>query len=125
MADTAVFLLVEDEQDDAVLIQRAFRRAKFLNPLQVVRSGEEAMLYLKGEGRYSNRAEFPLPALVLLDLRMHGVDGFELLAWIRSQENLRALRVVVLSGSDAMTDVNRAYHLGANSFLVKPVDFER
>jgi CheY-like chemotaxis protein len=83
------------------------------------------MDYLSGEGRYANRAEYPLPALVLLDLKMPGMDGFEVLRWIRQQPGIRGLRVVVLSGSDAMQDVNLAYQLGANSFLIKPVDFDR
>jgi CheY-like chemotaxis protein len=125
MPDTAMFLLVEDDENDVLLIQRAFNGAKLMNPLMVVRDGEQALQYLKGEGSYANRAEFPLPALVLLDLNMPGMDGFQVLQWIRAQETLRALRVVVLTASDAMRDVNRAYQLGANSFLVKPVDFER
>ena len=104
---------------------RAFVKAKVLNPVQVARDGAEALAYLSGEGKYANRAEYPLPALVLLDLRLPKMDGFEVLVWIRQQPRIASLRVVVLSGSNAMTDVNRAYRLGANSFLIKPVDFDR
>jgi len=125
MPDLAVFLLVEDSGDDVLLIRRAFVKAKVLNPLQVARNGEDAIAYLAGTGKYFNRAEFPLPALVLLDLKMPGLNGFDVLRWVRQQPTLRALRVVILSSSDDMRDVNSAYQLGANSFLIKPVDFER
>jgi CheY-like chemotaxis protein len=91
----------------------------------VAQTGEEAVAYLSGEGRYRNRTEFPLPALVLLDLKMPGMDGFDVLKWVREQPGLSLLRVVVLTSSDSMRDVNLAYQLGANSFLVKPVDFDR
>lgn len=120
-----VFLLVEDSEEDVFLLRRVFLKANIINPLQVVRSGQEALAYLGGFGAYANRAEFPLPALVLLDLNMPGVDGFEVLQWIRRQPNLKGLRVVVLTASGAAADINRAYKLGANSFLTKPTDFDR
>ena len=124
MSDQAVILLAEDREDDILLIRRAFQKAYVNNPLHVVKDGEEAISYLSGEGKYSNRAEFPLPDLMLLDLKMPRVDGFEVLEWIRKQPGLASLRVVVLTASDHLRDVNRAYKLGANSFMVKPVDFE-
>src|SRR4051812_35437595 len=124
MPDTGVILLAEDREDDVVLIRRAFRQAYVVNPLYVVQDGVEAISYLKGEGRFSNREEFPLPDLMLLDLKMPRLDGFEVLEWIRKQPGLSSLRVVVLTSSDELRDVNRAYKLGANSFMVKPVDFE-
>lgn len=124
MSDQALFLLVEDNEDHVVLIRRAFAKSKVLNPLQVVRTGEDAIAYLEGTGRFANRAEFPLPALVLLDLKLKGLDGFDVLRWIRQQPGLRTLRIVVLTSSSEIRDVNLAYQLGANSFLVKPVDFE-
>jgi CheY-like chemotaxis protein len=120
--DQSVFLLVEDNEDHVLLFRRAFSRSHLPNPLQVVKSGEEAIAYLEGSGRYRNRDEFPLPALVLLDLKLPGMEGFEVLSWIRQQPPLRALRVLVLTSSDRIRDVNRAYQLGANSFLVKPLD---
>jgi CheY-like chemotaxis protein len=125
MSDQALFLLVEDADNDAVLIRRAFVKGNIINPLQVVTSGDQAIAYLKGEGAFANRAEYPLPELVLLDLKLPGIDGFQVLRWIRQQPELKALRVVVLTSSDRIQDVNLAYQLGANSFLVKPVDFER
>ena len=90
----------------------------------LVRDGEEAMAYLAGEGKFQDRAEFPFPDLVLLDLKMPRVDGFEVLRWIREHPKIRNLRVVVLTSSHQLRDVNEAYRLGANSFLVKPLDFE-
>src|SRR5436190_8325383 len=124
MSDQALILLVEDRGDDILLIQRAFQRAGVTNPILAVRDGEEAIAYLSGAGPYSNRAEYPLPWLTLLDLKMPRVDGFDVLRWIRSQPELRRLIVVVLTSSEEMRDVNRAYELGANSFMVKPMDFE-
>lgn len=125
MSDRAVFLLVEDNESDVILIQRAFVTAKILNPLFIVNSAEDAMAYLAGAGRYNNRDEFPLPGLILLDLKLPGLDGFDFLRWLRQQPGIHSLRVVVLSSSDHVRDIDQAYKVGANSFLVKPVDFER
>jgi len=118
-----LILLVEDREDDVLLLRRSFQKAGISNPIQVARNGEEAVSYLGGTGKYSNRAEFPLPDLILLDLKMPKVDGFEVLRWIRTQPELSGMRVVVLSSSESIRDVNLAYALGANSFLVKPADF--
>jgi CheY-like chemotaxis protein len=124
MAEQALILIADDSDDDILVIRRAFEKAYVLNPLYAVKSGEEVISYLRGEGRYSNRDEYPLPDLLLLDLKMPGLDGFEVLRWIRQQQTLSAMRVVVLTASDHIRDVNQAYQLGANSFMVKPGDFE-
>ena len=124
MSHRALFLLVEDDEDQVALIRRAFQKANIINPIQVVRSGEEALVYLEGAGPYVSREEFPLPKLVLLDLKMPGISGFDVLRWIRQQPALKQLRVVVLTASNEIRDVNQAYQLGANSFLIKPVDFD-
>jgi CheY-like chemotaxis protein len=124
MPENALILIAEDREDDVLLIRRSLEKACVTNPTQVVRNGEETMAYLRGEGRFSNRAEYPLPALLLLDLKMPRKDGFEVLRWIRQQPTLKALRVVVLTSSEDIRDVNEAYQSGANSFLVKPMDFE-
>ncbi len=116
-------LIAEDHEDEILLIRQAFRKANIINPLYFVRDGEEAIEYLKGEGRYANRAEYPLPDLFLLDLKMPKVDGFEVLEWVRQQPGFRTLRIVVLTNSTDVRDVNRAYRLGADSFLIEPVDF--
>lgn len=125
MSDNAVIMLVDDDDNDRVLIRRVFQHAKILNCLVTVRSGEEAIDYLSGLGQFSNRAEHPLPSLILLDIKMPTMDGFEVLRWIRAQPGISAIRVVMLTSSNDVKDVDTAYKLGANSFLVKPVDFDR
>jgi len=125
MPERAVILLAEDREDDIFLIRKALDRGNIHNPLQIVRNGLEVISYMKGEGKFSNRAEYPLPDLLLLDLKMPMVDGFDVLRWIQQQPTLRALRTVVLTSSDHINDVNLAYHLGANSYLVKPHEFEQ
>ena len=123
MSERKVILLVEDLEDDILLIRRAFTAAKLQIPLQVVRDGEEAIAYLMGIGKYERRDEFPLPDLILLDLKMPKLGGLDVLRWIRSHPHLKALRVIVLTSSEEIYDVNKAYELGANSFLVKPAEF--
>ena len=122
--ESAVILLVEDREDDIFLIRKAFREANLINPIHVVTDGEQAIAYLMGGAQFSNRSEYPLPDIVLLDLKMPRVDGFEVLSWIRKQPGTRGLPVVVLTASEEIRDMNRAYQLGANSFLVKPMDFQ-
>jgi CheY-like chemotaxis protein len=124
MADHSVILLAEDREDDIIMIQRAFSLAGIPNPVHVVRDGEQVLAYLKGEGTYANRDEYPLPDLLLLDLQMPRMDGFEVLRWIRDQLHLSTLRIVVLTSSTDMRDINVAYRLGASSFMVKPIDFQ-
>src|SRR5689334_14695041 len=109
----SVILVVEDRADDIFIILRSFERADMKNPVQVVRSGEEAVAYLSGDGKFSDRTEYPLPQLVVLDLKLPGMDGFEVLTWIRQHEGMRGLPVVVLTVSNQIRDVNRAYQLGA------------
>src|SRR5215475_12782626 len=100
MAEHAVILLAEDEEDYVLLIRSAFAKANIPNPLYVVSNGQEAISYLKGDGKYANRAEYPLPDLFLLDLKMPRVNGFEVLQWLRSQPGLAPLRVLVLTSSE-------------------------
>src|SRR6266404_2742778 len=108
MGERAVILIVEDNEMDRVFIRRAFAKARVLNPLVEVHTGEEAVSYLKGEGRYANRDEYPLPDLVLLDLKLTGITGFQVLKWIRQQPGLSEVRVVVLTGSTATENINLA-----------------
>jgi|ERR1051326_2161285 CheY-like chemotaxis protein len=124
MDDRATILLAEDREDDILLIQRAFKQGGIRYPLMVVRDGEEAISYLSGIGRYSNRELYPIPALFLLDLTLPVTDGFEVLRWIRTRPELKDLPVIVLTASDRIRDVNQAYRLGAHSFLVKSLDFQ-
>jgi len=117
-------LLVEDSPDDALLIQRAFRKANLANPVQLVRDGEEAVAYLSGAVPYEDRARFPLPVFMLLDLKLPRRSGLEVLAWVRQESVVKRLPIVVLTSSREAVDVNRAYDLGVNSYLTKPVGFE-
>jgi CheY-like chemotaxis protein len=122
--DAYPILLVEDSPDDALLIQRAFRKANLANPVQLVRDGEEAVAYLSGAAPFADRARFPLPAFMLLDLKLPRRSGLEVLAWVRQESAVKRLPVVVLTSSRESVDVNRAYDLGVNSYLTKPVGFE-
>jgi CheY-like chemotaxis protein len=124
MSDQALILIVDDGEVDVVLMRKAFQQAQLPNPVQVVRDGEEAVAYLGGQGKFSNRVEYPLPHLVLLDLNMPRMSGFEVLTWIRKQPGLRGMVVIVLTSSSEIRDVNRAYQMGANSFFVKDLDFQ-
>ena len=124
LPEQAVILLVDDREDDVLLVRRALAKANVPNPLFVVHDGEEALAYLDGMGRYSNRDEYPLPDIMLLDIKMPKMDGFEVLRQVRSRSELKALRIIVLTSSEDIFDVNKGYDLGANSFLVKPMEFE-
>ena len=119
-----IMLLVEDDPNDILLIQRAFAKACLVNPLKVVRDGEEALNYLAGSGDFGDRGRFPLPSLILLDLKLPRKSGLEILQWLRQQPALKHIPVIVLTSSKESSDVSRAYDLGANSYLVKPVGFE-
>jgi CheY-like chemotaxis protein len=119
-----IMLLVEDDPNDILLIQRAFAKACLVNPLKVVRDGEEALNYLSGSGEFADRGRYPLPSLILLDLKLPRKSGLEILQWLRQQPNLKHIPVIVLTSSKESSDVSRAYDLGANSYLVKPVGFE-
>jgi len=124
MTDRDTVLLVEDDPDDVLLTQIAFEKARLANPLQVVRDGEEALAYLKGEGIFADRGRFPLPILLLLDLKMPKKTGFQVLEWVRAQPNFSRLPVAIMTSSDHDPDVTRSYQLGADSYLVKPPDAE-
>jgi CheY-like chemotaxis protein len=113
-------LLVEDNDDDAFLLTRALRTADIQDPVHVLTDGEQALEYLKGAGKYGDRLEFPLPSLILLDLKLPRVSGFEVLEWIQKDATLPPLVVVVLSSSGETRDINMAYRFGARSYLVKP-----
>lgn len=118
--DDPIVLLVDDSENDALLMRTVFERAGFVQPLRFARDGEEAIAYLRGDGLYVDRKKFPLPTTVLLDLNMPRKNGFEVLEWVRQQSDLRRLRVYILSASSRPQDIERAYDLGANSYLVKP-----
>ena len=117
-------LHVEDDSNDALLFEHACHKAGMDINLQVVDDGEQAQAYLQGAKQFRDRIEHPFPELIVLDLKLSLVNGFEVLAWMRNEKKLRRIPVIVLSSSNRPSDVKRAYDLGANSFLVKPVAFE-
>lgn len=125
MSTENTILLVEDNPKDVFLIQRGLRKAEIAVPLQIVNDGDAAVHYLAGEAAYSDRAAYPLPVLVLLDLKLPRRSGAEVLTWIRQQPELKRLPVVVLTSSREYADVNRIYDLGANAYIVKPPDFDQ
>jgi CheY-like chemotaxis protein len=124
MSESSHILVAEDDPTDAYFFQRAFRRAGLPVTLDFVRDGQEVLEYLRGEGQFADRSRYPLPQLLLLDLKMPRMDGFEVLEWVRDQANLHDLQIVIFSSSDEPRDMNRAYGLGANSYLVKPHSME-
>jgi CheY-like chemotaxis protein len=119
-------LLVEDDGNDVLLLEHAFRKANLSHPIFAVNDGEQAIDYLHGRNQYADRQKFPLPLLILLDLKLPRKGGLEVLTWLRAQDStLNRLPVVVFTSSRQSKDINRAYDLGANSYLVKPADFEK
>jgi CheY-like chemotaxis protein len=121
---TVTVLHIDDDANDTALLQAATRSANLDFQLHNVEDGERAIAYLSGRGPYSDRTTYPLPSLILLDLKMPRGTGFEVLKWIRQHPELENLPVVVLSGSELQEDVRKAYGVGANSYLVKPIGFE-
>lgn len=122
---TSAILLVEDNASDIDLTKRAFEKANILNPLVVVEDGEEALEYLFCLGKYSDRAKDELPSLVLLDLKMPGLGGLDVLKQIRANPKTRRLLVVILTSSKEDQDLAISYDLGVNSYIRKPVDFHK
>jgi CheY-like chemotaxis protein len=116
----ATILLVEDEPSDVFLMKRALKAAQIANPLQVACDGREAINYLSGTEKFSDRAQFPVPSIVFLDLKLPYKSGFEVLTWIRGQSHLDQTLVMVLTSSSEERDIAQCYKLGARTFLVKP-----
>ena len=116
----ATVLLAEDNDDDVFFMRRAWKAAELENPLQVVRDGQQALDYFSGTGVYSDREKFPLPAVLLLDLKLPFRSGHEILRWLRSNPPRQKCIVIVLTSSSAVSDVSQAYLEGANAYLVKP-----
>jgi CheY-like chemotaxis protein len=117
-------LLVEDDSNDILFIQRAFRQANIRNSIHIVRNGDDAVAYLAGEGKYISRETYPLPLLILLDLKLPCRSGLEVLEWLKEQPILKRIPVVILTSSKESIDVNHAYDLGVNCYLLKPVRFD-
>jgi CheY-like chemotaxis protein len=121
MMDTKkTILLVEDNPDDVFIFKLALRDANITTSVSVAVDGQEAVDYLSGASKYSDREQYPLPFIVFLDLKMPFLDGFEVLSWIRTQPPLRGIAAVILSGSDEARDHQKANELRADGYLVKP-----
>jgi CheY-like chemotaxis protein len=114
-------LHVDDDPSDSLLMRQACRRGAVAFHLQSVSDGEMAIDYLSGKGAYADRERFPLPSLMLLDLKMPRKTGFDVLNWARSQEQFKVLPIIIFTASSQEEDIKRAYASGANSYLVKPV----
>ena len=120
----ASLLLVEDNPMDVELILDAFKEARLGNKIHTARNGKEALEFLFGEGKYADRNQYPLPDIVLLDLKMPGIDGHEVLRQIKGADKLKRLPVIILTSSRDEGDRAMSYDNGANSYLVKPVSFD-
>jgi DNA-binding response OmpR family regulator len=119
-----LILLVEDDPDHILLIERALRKVRLANPIRVMRDGEEARDYLSGAGTFADRDAYPLPMLVLLDLKLPRLSGLELLRWIRAQQEISKLSVAVLTSSKDSEDLSAAFELGIDFYLIKPAAFD-
>ncbi len=122
-AEFVTVLHIDDDPNDTELLRAAAVKAQVTCTLRNVTDGEQAIAYLSGHGPFANRELHPLPALILLDLKMPRATGFEVLSWIRAHPQIGHLPVVVLSGSALQDDIQRAYAAGANSYLIKPLGF--
>jgi CheY-like chemotaxis protein len=120
MSHSQPILLVEDSEDDVFFMKRALKEASIINPLFVAGDGQEAVDYLSGSAQFSDRSKYPMPGLVFLDLKLPVKKGLDVLSWLREQESLCSVVVVVLTSSQEPNDLRQAYCLGANSYLVKP-----
>lgn len=118
-----VLLLLEDSEEDIFLFRRALAKVGRTITFQCVRSGNEAQQYLRGEGKFADRSEFPMPSVIFSDLQLPGMGGLQFLEWLRQDPALRATPCVIYSGSANPADVQAAYELGVTSFIVKPIDF--
>lgn len=124
MDEQPTILMVDDSENDLFFLRLAFEKARFGAALQEAGDGAQAIAYLQGTDRYSDRAAFPLPMLMLLDLNMPLPNGFDVLTWVRAQSGLKRLSIVVLSASMRAEDIEKAFDLGATAYLVKPRNLE-
>ena len=118
-------LIAEDDEDEALLLAHALKAIGVSNPVLMVDNGEHVIAYLKGEGQFADRETFPLPAVLITDLKMPAVGGFELLEWLRRNPRFAIIPTLVFSNSSEPQDIQRAYALGANAYLVKPPGMEQ
>jgi CheY-like chemotaxis protein len=120
---TTVILLIEDNPDHVLIIKRGLRANKVLNEIRVAEDGQEAMDYLQHRGKYSDPTSAPRPGLILLDIKLPKLDGFEVLHRIKGDPALKAIPVIILTSSDQEIDIAKGYLEGANSYVSKPIQF--
>jgi CheY-like chemotaxis protein len=125
MPMTQTILLVEDDENDILFMKMALEMNGIQNPLQVAVHGREALQYLNGNDSYANRQIYPLPCLVLLDLKLPYVTGLEVLKKIRQDSTLQEVIVIILTSSQEESDMDQAYRLGANAYVVKPPNIDQ
>lgn len=114
-------LVAEDTEDDAFFLRRAFRAIGMKNPVQILTDGDKVLDYLRGEAEFCDRAKYPFPSVLFLDIKMPRVDGFGVLEWLRDHQQCKVIPTIMFSSSEQPEDVERAYQLGANAYFVKPV----
>lgn len=125
MNEELPILIVEDNDDDVAILRMALRKAGFNHPLHISPDGADAVAFLTGAAPYTDRENFKFPRIIITDLKMPGMNGFELLTWLQTHPHCNVIPRLVLSSSDQDQDVQRAYQLGASSYLVKPSTFEK
>jgi CheY-like chemotaxis protein len=121
-------LVADDDPNDQFFIGRELKKLQRRVEVQFTKDGEETIAYCKGEGKFADRSLYPLPCIIFIDIKMPRRNGFEVLAWVKSDATFRLVPAIVLSSSDAQRDIDKAYQLGANAYLVKPasvIHFER
>ena len=124
MNESDTILLAEDSDDDRLLIRHAFRKSAIKNPIIEAKDGEQAIAYLEGAGQYANRELYPLPCVIITDLKLPRLDGFGLLQWLQERPQFARIPKLVLSSSSLSADRTRAANLGACAYFVKPVGFD-
>lgn len=117
--------MAEDDENDAFFVRRAVERMGSAHTLHVVQDGEEAIRYLRGEGEYADRHRFPMPNVIMTDLKMPRMNGFEFMRWLQGHAECTVIPIIVYSSSNAEHDVRQAYILGANAYITKPIDLNR
>jgi CheY-like chemotaxis protein len=121
---SAAILIVEDDPNDVLFLQRALRKAGFRHALRVARDGQDAILYLSGDAPFDDREKYPVPCLIVLDLKMPRKNGLEVLQWLRRRDGLKDMPVVMITSSNEEGDRAEALRQGVAAFRVKPVSFE-
>lgn len=124
MNESYAILIVEDDPNDVLFLKRALKKNEIYNPVYTVADGEEAIAYLSSLGKYLDRSAYPFPGVIILDLKMPRKNGLEVLEWIKDHPQYRVIPTIVLTSSKLNEDVIKAYGLGANSYMVKPSNFD-